>query len=380
MPIFLTTSVFLKYAGSLMTNPVREKNTLDTIVRFHDIRRLLELQRCMFSLIGQTYRPLNIILVLQRFTPEQKEQVRRSLEPLFSGSNAPSLEILNWEKDHPKDGRGYLLNTGINAARGRYLAFLDYDDTLYPEAYALVVSTLNKTGAGICFAKVRLMRLRVYTSFFYSDGEVENPPFSGNNLLDLFKHNFCPLHSYVLDKHRIPLHLLDVDTSMPIEEDYDMLLRICAQVPSDFSLIHTNIGCYYFKSDGSNTVASDGLDARTAQLYARIRSKIEQQRCSLLVSPEVQALLDQPEQEMLSIRQLLDKEKNNSLTTKDTNGIICAVRKKKTFILDMLKAFNQARIQSGGFRALMRKVYFIYRTEGTAGITARLRNFTRSWS
>ena len=41
---------------------------IDTIVRFHDVGRLPELTRCIFSLTGQTYRPLRIILCLQRFS------------------------------------------------------------------------------------------------------------------------------------------------------------------------------------------------------------------------------------------------------------------------------------------------------------------------
>jgi hypothetical protein len=56
-----------------------------------------------------------------------------------------------------------------------------------------------------------------------------------------------------LDRTRVPAEQLYFEPNLTIEEDYEFLLRICARVESDFALINTRIGEYYFKSDGSNT-------------------------------------------------------------------------------------------------------------------------------
>src|SRR3972149_9944791 len=100
---------------------MRNDDQVDCIVRFHDIRRLLELNRCVFSLVGQNYRPLHIILVLQRFSADSIAAVHDALEPLLRLPGAPALTIKNWEAPTPVDARSALLNLGLAAAGGRYV-------------------------------------------------------------------------------------------------------------------------------------------------------------------------------------------------------------------------------------------------------------------
>ena len=68
---------------------------IDTIIRFHDPNRIAELKRCVFSLVGQTYRPLRIVLALQRFNGHQVEAVEQALGPLLEGRDAPQIGIVN---------------------------------------------------------------------------------------------------------------------------------------------------------------------------------------------------------------------------------------------------------------------------------------------
>ena len=356
-----------------------ENQLLDTVVRFHDINRLPELQRCIFSLVGQNYRPLNIILTVQRFSASEIEETRQSLAPLLTGSCPPTLEIQNWNQSEPADGRGFLLNTGIKAAKGRYLAFLDYDDTLYPEAYELLVSSLKKSAAAVSFASVQLMRVHIYDSFSYTVGLVDPPPFFGKDLWDLFKSNFCPLHSYIFDRKQIPQEVLKVDTTLSIEEDYDLLLRVCAQVQSDFKLVETVIGCYCFKTDGSNTVATDGLDAQTSYLYQQVCSHIEQQRRTTMVTPQVQTLLGLPAGgEPRTIRQLLIEHQDEGGESCTSDSRFSGYRYRLLALRRPLQLLRNTVNDNNGFIALARKVWSIYCHEGVAGIRLRLRNLIRS--
>src|SRR5687767_6601856 len=100
---------------------------IDCIIRFHDVRRLQELDRCVFSILGQSYRPVNIILALQRFSAAEIAATRQALAPMLSLPGAPALTICNLEQESPKDARTLLLNMGLRAAKGRYVGFLDYD-------------------------------------------------------------------------------------------------------------------------------------------------------------------------------------------------------------------------------------------------------------
>jgi Glycosyl transferase family 2 len=286
---------------------VFETSQLDVIVRFHDVRRLSELERCVFSLVGQSYRPLHIILVLQRFSTDHVKAMRTALAPLFEIENAPHISVLNWEQAQPVDARALLLAHGLKNARGRYVAFLDYDDVLYPEAYKLMVARLQESGAAIAFATVRVMVVEPYDQFFYVTREIVPPPFSGSNLIDLFRHNFCPIHSYVMDRSQLPDDVLSDEVTFTLEEDYDLLLRICARVQSDFSMVGTQIGDYCYKADGSNTIRIDGLTGSQLEYYEQVViPAIEQRRQTTRVSAIVRQTLGLHDQgDNLTIRDVL---------------------------------------------------------------------------
>lgn len=280
----------------------------DCIVRFHDIQRLRELDRCIFSLIGQIYRPLNIILVLQRFTSAEVAMTRETLAPMLSLPGAPRLTIRNLEEPTPKDARTLLLNLGLQAAEGRYLGFLDYDDLLYPEAYSTLVARLQATEAAIAFATVRVVVADIYPQFIRVASELKNHFGTGNCLSDLFRSNFCPIHSFLLDRHKINPEDLQFDTALDWEEDYAFLLQICARYPSDFGLIATGVGEYYYKTDGSNSIPYGGMTAGQGAAYEMVLAEIEARRRTTIVSPSVQSRNGMvPLQPGISIRGFLDR-------------------------------------------------------------------------
>jgi hypothetical protein len=114
-------------------------------------------------------------------------------------------------------------------------------------------------------------------------------PFPGASLRDLLRGNFCPIHSYLLDRERVPADLLRFEPLVTVEEDYAFLLAVCAACPSDFSLIHTDIGLYFYKGDGSNT--HDRREAPPPAVQRRLdasRHFIEARRHLLPLAPAVQ--------------------------------------------------------------------------------------------
>jgi hypothetical protein len=282
------------FAGAVVT--VVTTNQIDVVVRFPDVTRIADLERCLFSLVGQDYRPMHIILAVQRLSEANIELMRSTLQPLFEMDHAPSFEILNWDHEAPADARSALMNLGIRAAKGRYLAFLDHDQVLYPEAYRLLISQLKAGGADIAFAKVRLLELEVFSSFLHARATLASP--ECGSLRDLFRGNVCPIHSFVLDRTRIPEQFLFFEPYLVVEEAYDFLLRICAQFKSDFSLAQAGIGEYYRKIDSSP--GGQVCDKREAAF-------VEQRRCNTPLSQPVQRTLGiLPPRTDLSIRAFLD--------------------------------------------------------------------------
>lgn len=260
---------------------------IDCIVRFHDPRRLYELNRCVFSLVGQQYRPLHIIIVTQRFTDKQLNDTYNCIAPFKLLPDAPRITINNWEHDVHKDARSELMNLGMSLADGGYLGFLDYDDLLYPEAYMLFVNRLINTNKAIVFASVRVMNAEVFPEYVYTVGP-RKKQFSGKDLWDLYRANFCPIHSYLLDRKKIHEDALYFDTTLAWEEDYDFLLRICTEYQSDFGLLGTVIGDYYFKDDGSNTIPHNPARESERRLeYMMVQAVIERQKKELSLSEAV---------------------------------------------------------------------------------------------
>ena len=278
---------------------------LDVVVRFHNIQRLHELERGVFSLIGQRYRPLHIYLTMQRFTADMVEQVRARLAPLLAIDKTIGMTLLNWQNSEPVDARSPLINLGLRSAQGRYVAFLDYDDTIYPEAYELLVTQLNTSKTAIAFAGICVKVVDDYSKYWLV--REKKFPFNGKNVLDLFRENFCPIHSFVIDRSIIPDQMLFFEPLMNRNEDYDFLIRLCSQYSSNFSLMDKIIGDYYVKTDGSNTINTEWVRIEDGPAaWDRAEAFIEQRRCITPVSADVQQALGLAFQPNLTVRELLD--------------------------------------------------------------------------
>src|SRR3954471_14731755 len=106
------------------------------------------LAECLESLAGQTVKDLEVIMV-------------------DDGSKDSSAEIAQEFADRderfhliqqPNGGLGNARNTGIKHAKGEFLAFVDSDDYLAPNAYELLIKALDETGSD--FATGNVLRLQ----------------------------------------------------------------------------------------------------------------------------------------------------------------------------------------------------------------------------
>ena len=278
---------------------------VDCVVRLHDPSRVLELDRCVFSLVSQELQPVRILLVTQRFSLDDQHQLLTGLQPLLAGSPQASLELLNYAAAEPADARTALLNLGLTACRQRYLGFLDYDDLLYPEAYRLLVDALRRSEATLAFAGIRVMEVDLQAGWVHTRRQ-RQAGFAGGGLVDLFSSNFCPIHSYLIDRQRLNPQDLWFDPELTIEEDYDLLLRLCARYRCDFSLIACTIGDYLFKSDGSNTIHAARPSQRPFD-YEWVKAQLEVTRSTTTLAKQVAEQLSLPNtSQAWTIRQALD--------------------------------------------------------------------------
>ncbi|MFL1463184.1 glycosyltransferase family 2 protein [Roseococcus sp. DSY-14] len=291
-----------------MTAPADPRHAaegVDTVIRLHDPSRLEELRRAVLSVAAQEHRPQHVLVCTQRFDGAAQAALRAALEPILAWSGLTAT-LANHPEPEPPDGRAVLANLGIARARGRYLGFLDHDDLLLGGAHAHLIGRLRASGAAIAFGRTPAVPTLVSGPLLLAQGRRQ--PFTGRSLGELFRANFAPLHSWLLDRARLPEGLLRLEPMLTREEDYDLLLRVCAAAPADFSGIEHAVGLYVQKSDGTNTLPLDAT-AEVDDLEEEARIFVEGRRRITLLAPAVQRALGLAEPEPgLTIRAWLDRQ------------------------------------------------------------------------
>ncbi|WP_181032308.1 CDP-glycerol glycerophosphotransferase family protein [Arthrobacter sp. ZGTC212] len=106
------------------------------------------LERCLNSLVNQSYANLEILIVDDGSTDESVA--------LAAGYARYDRRIRIIELPHGGNGRAR--NAAIAAASGDFLTFADADDVVPPDAYARMMATLARTGSDFCVGSYSRIR------------------------------------------------------------------------------------------------------------------------------------------------------------------------------------------------------------------------------
>ena len=122
-----------------------QKDMISVIVPCFNLDRYLK--KCMDSILGQTYRNLEVIAIddgSADSTPEILAQYARE---------DPRVVFLRQENA----GAGAAANTAVQCARGEYLAFVDNDGWIEPEMYEKLHTAMLKNGADMAVCNYNLI-------------------------------------------------------------------------------------------------------------------------------------------------------------------------------------------------------------------------------
>ena len=107
------------------------ENQISVIVPVYNVEGYLA--RCVDSILGQTYENLEVILV-----DDGSRDGSGALCDAFAQQDH-RVKVIH----KPNGGLSSARNTGIDAAQGEYLAFVDSDDWLEPDAYAQMLERMK---------------------------------------------------------------------------------------------------------------------------------------------------------------------------------------------------------------------------------------------
>ncbi|WP_329106722.1 glycosyltransferase [Micromonospora sp. NBC_01699] len=122
--------------------------SITVVVPIHNVRRYLV--DCLDSIAGQTYPDLDVVLVDDGSTDDSGEIAERYAR------TDDRFRLIR----QPNRGLGAARNTGIEAAAGDYLSFVDSDDLLPPYALEVLVGALRQTGSDFASGNVALLTAR----------------------------------------------------------------------------------------------------------------------------------------------------------------------------------------------------------------------------
>jgi glycosyltransferase involved in cell wall biosynthesis/SAM-dependent methyltransferase len=198
-----------------------EKNKLlvSIIVRTKDRPKLLE--KALQSIAGQTYRPLEVVLVNDGGCDLDIGVIKNVLGDM-------SLNYIRLEENM---GRAHAGNVGIENAKGEYVGFLDDDDEFYPEHVETLVSFLEQSEYKIAYTD-SLMVFKGYDPHTYQMKEERSElVFSEDYDYDkLVFENYIPFMCLMFGK-KVLVNSGGLHPDFDLYEDWDLLIRIGNKYP-----------------------------------------------------------------------------------------------------------------------------------------------------
>lgn len=226
--------------------------------------RPAELKRAVQSILDQTYQDFEIVVV-----NDGGVEVREIVEDLNRGGQ------IAYVRHSQNQGLAAARNTAIRSARGKYLAYLDDDDTFLPEHLETLARFLEANAPTFKFAYTDAWRLSLVKngSSYLQVGRdiVHSNDFDPNAVLLLNPFPvLCAMHQKVC--------LEDVgmfDESLSSHEDWDLWIRMSRRFP--FAHIKRATAEYTWRTDGTSMTsgAQEAHVATIETIYRKYRHYAE---------------------------------------------------------------------------------------------------------
>ncbi len=239
------------------------------VVRTYNRKRFL--RRALRSVADQTYRNIETIVVNDAGEPV--DDVVREF---------PGMKLIQHQTNR---GLAEARNSGVDAASGTYLGFLDDDDAYFPNHVATLVAALGRSNAVMAYANTVSQYVRLQPDGTYRTHGIRSEFYGTVAAEDLLVVNSFPPVSMLLRRDALVAAGRFERWCEPME-DHEMWLRMLLQ--GDITHVDLMTSVYSRRDDGSNLIISSWpkhgpiLSAIHARYPVPGRPDIEARRAALI--------------------------------------------------------------------------------------------------
>lgn len=212
-----------------------EKASVSVLIPYYNAR--LTIERAVNSIAKQTMLPDEVIIIDDCSTDKETNRVLHHVKEKYR--NYFKITLLKTEKNA---GPGSARNRGWEAAKGRYVAFLDADDAWHPQKIEIQYEMM-KNDETIKFSCHRIVvDVDCDSKIYFEEENINIAPFfyNINKWKTLFKHNATGTPTVMIDRD-IQLRFTE---NMRYAEDYLLYLKILF---TDRGIVIDEVLCKCFK-------------------------------------------------------------------------------------------------------------------------------------
>ena len=185
------------------------------------------LKRAVDSILAQTYRPLELIIVDDN--RQEESELSKKLREYVQGLES-DIQVRYVPTGEGKHGAQAARNTGIRESRGSFVAFLDDDDEWLPQKLKKQMELLSENKeAGMCYCEGYRVNENFeppYINLFH--GACQQPSASYRELL---RGDIIGTTSQALIRREVFDRVGYFDERLPARQDYEMWVRIARDYP-----------------------------------------------------------------------------------------------------------------------------------------------------
>jgi hypothetical protein len=266
------------FSTEVLEDTAKVKKSVDCIVRYHHGAEPELLRRALLSIGVQQDVVVSPLVMLQNLSMTQLSTVREIVQSIPRREGSKPL-VENFISSDNNDMRSRLLKEGLLRVSSDYVAFLDYDDLLFPFAYKRLINRLQTTNKAITFGRVYRSQVdRVRGPIIYRDKVYEY----NRNYYDFLRLNHAPIHSFLIDARKVDIMAATIADDHKYMEDYYMMLQLVNDQNTDWESLHLNdyIGEYvhYGPELGTLSITSEEKRQEVAEseVYQRDLSRIHE--------------------------------------------------------------------------------------------------------